>query len=108
MFPGAQNVVVKHAVGHRAARSLSPERACQAIRQGAAASLRNLSGCKLAVIPAPYRLVIDLNTVAIADQAAMIPVAERVGPRSVGFDADSMLDVLGWINTISALSASLR
>lgn len=108
MFPGAARAVVKTALGQRAARSMSPARACAAIRAAAAAALANLSGCAPVTIVAPYRLEIDLAAVAIADLAEIIPTAVRIGPRSVAFDATSMRDVLGWINTISAASASLR
>lgn len=108
MFPGAKTVTVKHAIGQRAARSLSPGKACHAIRHGAEAAVRGLAACKPTVIEAPYRLEIDLTLAAIADQAAIIPGAERLTPRSVAFQAHSMVDVLGWINTISALSAFFR
>ena len=107
-FPGAHTVVVKHAIGHRAARALSPQRACAAIRDGAAAALRNLETCRPAPIAVAYRLELDLTTVGIADLAAIIPVAERVGPRTVGFAATNISDVLGWINTVSVLAVSLR
>ncbi len=108
MFPGVRTVTVKHAIGQRAARSLSPEKACHAIRHCAEAAVRDLGACKPAVIDGPYRLQIDLTLAAIADQAAIIPGAERLAARTVAFEAKSMGDVLGWINTISALSASLR
>ena len=107
-FAGAQTVVVKHAVGHRAARALSPPRACAAIREGAATALRNLAECRPTPIEGPYRLELDLNTVGIADLAAIIPASERVGPRTVAFAATRLGDVVGWINTVSILSASLR
>ena len=108
MFPQARTVLVKHAIGQRAARSLSPERACDAIRAGAAAAVRNLAACRPAEIAPPYRLEIDLTSVTLADLASLIPVAARTGPRTVAFDAATMFDVLGWINTISAMSAMLR
>lgn len=108
LFPGSRQVTVKHALGHRAARALSPERARTAIRAGAAAALHGLSACRPFVIAGPYRLELSLTTVAIADQAALIPVAERVGPRLVAFAAESMAGVVGWVNTVSALSAALR
>ena len=107
-FPGAQTIVVKHAIGHRAARALSPQRACAAIRDGAAAAVRNLETCRPAPIVGSCRLELDLNTVGIADLAAIIPVAERVGPRTVAFAATEIADVLGWINTVSVLAGSLR
>jgi D-amino peptidase len=108
LFPGAANVIVKHAIGQRAARALSPERACEAIRAGAAMGLRDLAACKPFVIAAPMPLEIDFTSVALADLAALIPVAMRLSPRTVGFPAGSMADVLGWINILSAASASLR
>ncbi len=108
LFPGAAHAVVKHAIGQRAARSLSPEHAGRVIRHAAAVSLRKLEVCRPYVIPGPYRLEVDLTSVALADQAAIIPTAIRLAPRTVAFDAGSMHDVLGWINTMSALSAMLR
>ncbi len=108
LFPGAQSVQVKTALGQRAARSLSPERAGQAIRHGAAEAVRNLGAVQPYVIAAPYRLEIDLNTATLADQSAIIPTAERIAPRTVAFNATSMIDVIGWINTISAISAMFR
>jgi D-amino peptidase len=107
LFPGAAHAVVKQAIGQRAARSLSPEQACRTIRHAAAACLRRLDTCRPYVIPGPYRLEVDLTSVALADQAAIIPVCQRLSPRTVAFDAGAMIDVLGWINTLSALSAFL-
>jgi D-amino peptidase len=54
------------------------------------------------------QLEIDFTSVALADLASLIPVATRIGPRVVGFEAGSMAAVLGWINILSAASASLR
>ena len=106
-FPGAQTVVVKHAIGHRAARAISPQRACAAIQDGAAAAVRNLRNCHPMPIMSSYRLELDLNTVGIADLAAIIPVVERVGPRTIAFATGGIADVLGWINTVSVLASSL-
>ncbi len=108
MFPGAQLVTVKTALGQRAARALSPERARMAIRAGAMAAVRDVGACRPAVIAAPYVLEIELTGVALADLAALIPVAERVSPKIVRFQAGAMGDVLGWINTISAMAQLLR
>jgi D-amino peptidase len=107
-FPGAQVAVVKHAIGHRAARALSPDFARARIRDAATAAVRAAAACRPFVIPGPYRLELDLSSVAMADLAATIPVARRIAPRSVAFDAASMAAVLGWVNTVSAMSATLR
>jgi D-amino peptidase len=108
LFPGATSVVVKQALGQRAARALSPEAARARIRAGAAAALANLGACAPWTIPGPYRLELDLSSVTLADLAAGIPVAERAGPRSVAFAAARMEDVIAWIATVGTLSASLR
>jgi D-amino peptidase len=108
LFAGAQVAQVKAALGNRAARALSPERARAVIREAAARAVRNLGGCRPYVIPPPYRLELDLSSVVLGDLAAGIPVAERVAPRTVAFAADSMAGVIGWIGAIGAMSALLR
>lgn len=108
LFPGIQQAQVKHALSQRAAQAFSPSRACATIRQAAEAAVRGLNACAPFVIPGPYRLEFDLASVAMADQASIIPVAIRTGPRGVAFDAMTMPEVIGWVNTLSALSAALR
>ncbi|MBU6499552.1 MAG: M55 family metallopeptidase [Rhodospirillales bacterium] len=107
-FPRARIAVVKHALGQRAARAVSPEQARARIRAEAERAVRDIGGAAPFTLPGPYRLEIDMSTVALADLAATIPVAERVGPRGVAFAADTMPAVIGWVNTLSAMSASLR
>jgi D-amino peptidase len=108
LFPGAQITVVKHALGARAARALSPDAAREQIRAAASAAVNMASGIAPFVIPGPYRLEIDLNRTALADLAATIPASTRLSPVTVAFDATSMTEVLGWVNTISYMSAYLR
>jgi D-amino peptidase len=100
-------VVVKHAVGHRAARALSPEMSRARIREASEAAVRGAAACKPFVIPGPYRLELDLSAVTMADLAAIIPLAERVGPRTVAFEATSMQVAVRWVNTVSTMCASL-
>lgn len=107
-FPDARFAVVKTALGQRAARALSPERARAAIRAAALAAVRGAGTCRPFVIPGPYRLELELCTVAMADLAAILPVAERTGPRSVAIAAETMAAAVRWVNTVSAMSASLR
>ncbi len=108
LFPGVEQAVVKYALGHRAAWSFSPQTACQIIHDAAMRAIQNLAAMQPFTIAPPYRLEIDLTTVGIADQAAIIPVAERPGPRTVAFAAQTMDEVIGWVNTVSALSTALR
>jgi len=107
-FPGAEVAVVKQALGHRAARALSPANARALIRVHAAAAARGHAGCQPLVIAEPCRLEVDLTSVTLADLAAIIPVAERVGPRTVAFPAGSVQDAARWVNTLSNISAVVR
>lgn len=108
LFPGAQHVVVKRALGQRAACSLSPFKACEQLRQASETAVRAAPDTAPLRIQGPYRLEIEMSSVALADLAAGIPVAERTGPKTVAFQADTMAAVLGWVNTLSALSSFLR
>ncbi len=107
-FPGAQFVVTKWALGQRAARSISPAAARDRLREAAGAAVQSAGTVAPFVVPGPYRLEAAFNTPALADLAAIIPVSERVDPVTVAFRADTMLAVLGWVNTLSALSSFLR
>jgi D-amino peptidase len=107
-FPEAKFAVVKHALSNRAARALSPEAARARIRAAATEAVRNHAACRPFVIPPPHRLELDLTSMALADYACSIPVAERVSPRTVAFQADSMTAVIGWVAAISTLSSVLR
>jgi D-amino peptidase len=107
-FPEAKFAVVKHALSNRAARALSPEAARARIRTAATEAVRGRGACRPFVIPGPYRLELDLSSMALADHACCIPVAERVSPRTVALPADSMEAVLGWVATVSTLSTVMR
>lgn len=108
LFPGAEVAVVKRALGQRSARALSPARARDLIRDAASRAVRRAREIAPFRVAPPYRLELDLTSPALGDLAGAIPVAERVGPARVAFAADTMTAVLGWLNTVSALSAFLR
>jgi D-amino peptidase len=108
LFPGVKAVVVKWALGARAARALSPARARSQLRAAAAQAVASANAVAPFCIPGPYRLEVDLSSPVLADLAAIIPVAERIGPTTIGFSATAMPEVLGWVNTLSALSSTLR
>jgi D-amino peptidase len=107
-FPGVRCAVVKRAMGNRAARSMSPSSACNRIRAAAEDAVRNLAAIKPLVIEGPYRLELDLMGVAMADVVMNIPVAERIGPRSIALPADTMAGAIGWAGAVNAMCAALR
>jgi D-amino peptidase len=88
---GVETVVVKHAVGRFAARSLAPAVACEQIRTGAAAALRRPH--KPFRLSPPMRLEVDFIESQMADMAELVPGSIRTAGRTVSYTADDYRDV---------------
>jgi D-amino peptidase len=89
--PSVETVVVKHAVGRFAARSVAPAEACRRIREGAAAALRRShTPWRLA---APIRLEVDFALTQMADMAELAPGSVRTAGRTVTFTHDDYREV---------------
>lgn len=113
LFPEAERVVVKQALGQRAARSVAPMIARDRLRAASRRAVERAASVTPFRIPterdgAPYCLEIEMNSPALADLAALIPVAVRLDPVTIRLTADRMAGILGWINSLSAMAASLR
>ena len=88
---GIEAVIVKHAVGRFAARSLAPSVACEKIRAGAAAALRRKHTPYK--VSAPIRLDVDFALTQMADMAELVPGSSRTGGRTVGYTGDDYREV---------------
>jgi D-amino peptidase len=88
---GIETVVVKHAVGRFAARSVSPSESCRRIREGAAAALRR-SHTPL-TLGAPIRLEVDFTFAHMADMAELVPGSVRTGGRTLEYVHDDYREV---------------
>jgi D-amino peptidase len=108
LFPGAEFVRVKTALGQRAARSLAPGVACARIRAGAAEAVGRCGAIAPYRVAEPCRVVFELGNETLADLCGFVPGAQRLDARSVGFDCASIVDAIGWMNVCSSLSARLR
>jgi D-amino peptidase len=81
--PAVETVIVKHAVGRFAARSVSPTVACRLIREGATAALaRSHEPLRVA---GPIRLEVDFALTQMADMAELVPGSVRTGGRTLEF-----------------------
>jgi D-amino peptidase len=88
VLPWITGVVVKESIGRFATNSVSPERACELIREGAVAALAGLGRAKPFVFEPPLVLELDFVQTHNADFAELIPGFERTGGRSVRFVHD--------------------
>ncbi|MEP6681066.1 MAG: M55 family metallopeptidase, partial [Chloroflexota bacterium] len=96
LLPWAERVVVKRALGAHVAESLSPERAQSEIRDAMGRALARLGEMQLYRRQGPIRCEIDLRQPVMADYVSVLPVIERVGPRTVAFEADDGETLFRW------------
>jgi D-amino peptidase len=84
-------VVVKHAVGRYAARSVHPSEACKRIREGAAKALsRRHQPLRL---PSPITLEVEFELAQMADMAELVPGSTRVDGRTLRYRHDDYREV---------------
>lgn len=86
-----ETVIVKHAVGRFAARSLAPAVACQHIRGGAKAALQRSH--PLFTFSAPIQLEVDFVVSQMADMAELVPGSTRSKGRTVCYIGDDYREV---------------
>lgn len=90
-LPWAERVVVKEADGTHSAISVHPALARERVRAGAEeAARRAASATSIQVLDVdrPVVIEIDYGRGVVADHAAVVPGATRVGDRTVRFEAD--------------------
>lgn len=89
--PAVETVIVKHAVGRYAARSVAPSVACRLIREGTVAALgRAHTPFRL---PPPIRLEVDFARSQMADMAELVPGSVRTAGRTVAYAHDDYREV---------------
>jgi D-amino peptidase len=88
---GVETVIVKHAVGRFAARSVAPVEACRLIREGAAAALQRRH--TPFTFPSPVRLEVDFALTQMADMAELVPGSVRTGGRTVAYEHQDYREV---------------
>lgn len=84
-MPWAIGVAVKNAIGFSAVDTLTPEDACEAIREGARAAMDRISTAKPFVFDAPFELILETAGVEHADFIELMPGFTRIGGRAVRF-----------------------
>jgi D-amino peptidase len=86
-----ETVIVKHAVGRFAARSVSPVESCRRIREGTIAALKRKH--RPLVLERPIRLEVDFQLTQMADMAELAPGSTRTGGRTVEYVHDDYREV---------------
>jgi D-amino peptidase len=108
LLPWATSVVVKEARGRFGALSLSPSAAAQAIRDGVRAAFARRAEWKPFTLAAPITVELELPQAGQADLAALVPLAERVGPRTVRYVAPDPLTAYRAFRTMNNMAGLAR
>jgi D-amino peptidase len=89
-LPWAERVVVKTVDGGHSAISVHPSVACDRVRAGAERAVRRAAAGELQVlrVAPPVVIEIDYAKGVVADFAAIVPGAERIGDRGVRYSSD--------------------
>jgi D-amino peptidase len=88
---GVEAVIVKHAVGRFAARSVSPAESCRRIREGAGAALRRQH--RPLLLETPVRLEVEFALAHMADMAELVPGSVRTGGRTLEYSHQDYREV---------------
>jgi len=92
-FAGVVTVPVKTTIDRFAARSLTPEKARNLLREGAMQAVRNVEqgALKLYAVEAPVTIEVDFKRTSPAAMTSLIPTVERTGPRTISILADDYI-----------------
>jgi len=102
--PCAQLVAVKESVDRYTALCLSPARTSELLREAAA---RSVGTAAIPALPAPpYRCEVEFVGTSSAAIAALVPTVERIGPRSVAFEAGRVKDLYQCFIVVARLGQS--
>lgn len=85
--PGVHTVVVKHALGARAAACLHPDEACDRIEAAAAQALAGRDAVRPVRIDGPVLLEVDVRTPYMTERPVLVPGVELAGPRTLRYAA---------------------
>lgn len=107
LFPGAEHVTVKTALGQRAAKALSPQLARTRIREAAERAVRGAAHVRPYTVMEPCKLELDLTSATLADLCATIPNARRLSALTIGFEAGSIGDAIRWMAVCCMLGSHL-
>jgi D-amino peptidase len=100
-LPWAERVIVKEATGTTSALSVHPSVACERVRVGAARAVSRAAarpapapGDELRLLEPEPPIVIEVEYArgSVADHAAILPGAERIGDRGVRYQAMDAVD----------------
>lgn len=106
--PWARRVMVKEAMDRFAARSMSPQRARESIREAARDAASRRTDMRTFALEGPLTLDVAFRQAGMADVAALLPGSERSGPRHVRYLAPDPLTLYRAFRVMNTVAGAAR
>lgn len=103
--PGMRAVVVKRALGHRAAAMLHPADVCDRIEATVPEALAGRAGVRPLSFEGPVELEVDVLHPGMAERALLVPGMELAADRTLRYRASSFADAYGLVQLVAVLGA---
>lgn len=104
--PNIVGVVVKKAIGFRAADSVSPETAHSMIREATRGALSNVASFKPYTISNPVTVEISFKNAVNAEILSFLPIVKRVNGSTISFTGKDIAEVYKFMQVVSDYSSS--
>lgn len=103
--PGIHAVVVKRALGHRAAAMLHPSEICDRLELEVPVALAEREGVRPLRFDGAVALEVDVLHPGMAERALLVPGMQLVADRTIAYRASSFPDAYGLVQLVAALGA---
>lgn len=104
--PGAALVAVKDCVSRYAAICRPPARTATDLAQAAATAMARAGRTEPLV--AAHRIEVEFDATHLALAADAVPTVDKIGVRTVGFDAPTMTDAMQAFKVVTAIASAAR
>ena len=101
------SAVVKWSLGFHSARTLTPEAACDAIREAARRAIVERAGRKPYVVATPVTLDLRFKNYRPAEVLAYLPVVERTDAHAIRFRGKDILEVSRFLEFVNEYEPGL-
>ncbi len=102
-IPGVEGVVVKEPLGYHSARTLTPARSRQLIRQGVERAIRGLGRVRPYRVQTPIALEVGFKSTIDAERASYLPGLSRAGAHAVRGSFADIVQIVKLLHVLTAL-----
>lgn len=107
-IPGIETAIVKQTINRQSARNLSPQRARERIKEKTMISLSRISEIKPVSLQGPFLVEISYLHSGLADVAGILPIVEKINPKTHLFETDDFITAFRYIRSLIAIAGALQ